>query len=119
MMARGKTVQWLIDHGVKVVGAKRGVCTGYIFEGDKVLLQGEMQKPYVPPLLIIQEIPEQKRVKDREILAKAIREGKKAEAAGQYFHPAVNGKIDELTEGYSSVIQLKSLLGNAKLAEWL
>ena len=55
-------------------------------------LQGEMQKPYVPPLLIIQEIPEQKRVKDREILAKAIREGKKAETAGQYFHPAVNGK---------------------------
>ncbi len=119
MMARGKTVQWLIDHGVKVVGAKRGFCTGYIFEGDKVLLQGEMQKPYVPPLLIIQEIPEQKRVKDREILAKAIREGKKAESAGQYFHPAVNGKIDELTEGYSSVIQLKSLLENAKLAEWL
>ena len=48
-----------------------------------------------------------------------IREGKKAEAAGQYFHPAVNGEIDELTEGYSSVIQLKSLLENAKLAEWL
>lgn len=78
-----------------------------------------MQKPYVPPLLIIQEIPEQKRIKDREILAKAIREGKKAESAGQYFHPAVNGKIDELTEGYSSVIQLESLLENAKLAEWL
>lgn len=69
-----------------------------------------------PPLLIINEIPEKLRVSDRQILTEAIIEGKRAEQEGRYYHPAANGKIDEMTNGYSSEIQLASLLDNARLA---
>ena len=72
-----------------------------------------------PPLLIINEIPEENRSSDLRILAEAVAEGKRAEAEGRYFHPAANGKIDELTEGRSSKIQLASLLENAELAKQL
>ena len=71
------------------------------------------------PLLIIKEIPEETRVEDRSILAEAVEEGKRAEKEGRYFHPAVNGRIDDLTKGYASFIQLESLLANAKLAKEL
>ena len=40
----------------------------------------------------------------------------RAEQEGRYYHPAANGKIDEMTNGYSSEIQLASLLDNARLA---
>lgn len=68
------------------------------------------------PPLIINEIPEKLRVSDRQILTEAIIEGKRAEQEGRYYHPAANGKIDEMTNGYSSEIQLASLLDNARLA---
>ena len=69
--------------------------------------------------MIIHEIPEEQRIRDREILMKAVEEGRRAQQEGRYFHPAANGKIDQLTAGYSSEIQLRSLLENARLAERL
>ena len=49
----------------------------------------------------------------------AIAEGKRAEKEGRYFHPAANGKIDDCTDGYSSLIQLRGLIANMKVAEAL
>ena len=72
-----------------------------------------------PPMLIINEIPEERRIEDREILREAIAEGKRAEKEGRYFHPAANGKIDDCTDGYSSLIQLRGLIANMKVAETL
>lgn len=120
MLERRKTIEWLTGHGVRVIGAGREYCTGYIFTGEAVPLQGicgQREKEYHSPLLIINEIPEEKRIRDRGILEEAILEGKRAEKEGRYYHPAVNGKIGELTEGYSSRIQLLSLMANAELAE--
>lgn len=127
MLDRQSTISWLTSHGVQVVGAKRDFCTGYLFVGAPVKLQGTLKlsdserQPgsLHPPLLIINEIPEEKRSADLRILTEAIAEGKRAEAEGRYFHPAANGKIDELTEGHSSKIQLASLLENAELAKRL
>ena len=84
---------------------------GYHRQGERFVV-GEL----CPPLLIINEIPEKLRVSDRQILTEAIIEGKRAEQEGRYYHPAANGKIDEMTNGYSSEIQLASLLDNARLA---
>lgn len=125
MLDRKSTISWLTSHGVQVVGARRDFCTGYLFVGDPVKLQGTLnlsglekqEGSLQPPLLIIHEIPEEERSSDRRILAEAVAEGKRAEAEGRYFHPAANGKIDELTGGRSSEIQLASLLANAELAE--
>lgn len=119
MLDRQGTITWLTEHGVTVLGAQRDYCTGYIFTGEKVRLQGVYEGGCKAPLLIINEIPEDKRILDRKILEDAVLEGKKAEQAGKYYHPAVNGRIDVLTEGYSSRIQLEALLLNAQLAEKL
>ncbi len=118
MLDREKTISWLTGHGVAVLGAEREYCTGYIFPGDKVMLQGIYKDGSVwPPCLIIHEIAEDKRIQDRRILETAVRAGKRAEQEGRYYHPAVNGKIDELTAGYSSGLQLESLYRNALFAK--
>lgn len=117
MLDRQSTITWLTEHGVTVLGVCRGYCTGYIFTGEKVRLQGVYKKVCQAPLLIINEIPEEERISDKTILEDAIQEGKRAEREGKYYHPAVNGRIDELTKGYSSRIQLKALLANALFAE--
>ena len=56
-------------------------------------------------------------MQDEGILAAAVNAGKKAEQEGRYYHPAANGKIDELTDGYSSRIQLEALLNNARFLD--
>lgn len=117
MLKRRETIEWLTEHGVTVLGTARDYCTGYIFSGEAVKLQGVYRSGVKAPLLIIHEIPEEKRVWNEDILKTAVLAGKKAEQEGRYYHPAVNGKIDELTEGYSSRIQLESLLANARFAE--
>ena len=122
MLDRKATIDWLISHGVKVIGTERNYCTGYVFCGEKVELQGKAEngtETVKPPMLIINEIPEERRIEDREILREAIAEGKRAEKEGRYFHPAANGKIDDCTDGYSSLIQLRGLIANMKVAETL
>ena len=117
MLDRRQTISWLINHGVTVLGAKRNWCTGYIFTGERVELQGVYKGEGNPPLLIINEIDEDKRVQDEGILAAAVNAGRKAQQEGKYYHPAANGKIDELTDGYSSRIQLEALLNNARFLD--
>ena len=69
-------------------------------------------------MLCLNPIPAEKRIQDRGILEEAVIYGKKQEKQGRYFHPAVNTrKIDELTGGRSSEIQLESLIANAHFAE--
>lgn len=117
MMERQRTIDWLIEHDVKVYGTERDYCTGYVFSGEKIHLQGIYQEKEIQPsMLLIHEIPEEKRVKNNELLEIAVQEGNRAAKEGKSFHPAVNGKLDDLTEGYSSRIQLESLLENAKYA---
>lgn len=117
MVERGRTIKWLMQQGVLVLGIERDYCTGYIFSGEKVKLDGKYGGVCKAPMLILNEIPEEKRILDRSILEEAVKAGIRAEEEGRYYHPAVNGKIDELTAGYSSRIQLESLLANAQLAE--
>lgn len=121
MLERKQTIEWLCANGVKVVGTKRDYCTGYIFIGESVKHQGiyEKDKEWKAPLLIINEIPEKQRVTNHGILDEAVLQGKQAEQQGRYYHPEVNEKIDELTGGHSSRIQLESLYANTCLAEEL
>lgn len=117
MMDRQRTIDWLKEHGVKVYGTRREYCTGYVFSGERIMLQGIFhEKEIHSSMLLIHEIPEEKRIKNRNLLRIAVQEGKCAAKEGKSFHPAVNGKLDDLTEGYSSRIQLESLLENARYA---
>ena len=51
--------------------------------------------------------------------SEAILKGLEAEQKGEYYHPAVNKEIDRLTDGYSTKIQLESLVENVRLAHAL
>ena len=115
------TIGWLRDHGVHVAGER---CTGYVFHSADVALSESLAdyptaKKVVHAaqnggLLLLQPMAE--RIEDISILERAIAAGKRAEAEGRYFHPAVSGEIDRLTQGRSSAMQLASLIENVRLA---
>lgn len=121
------TIAWLRERDVLVLGARERYCTGYIFHSTEVALSGTVQGlteqhellPLVGRvgLLILNPIPEQGRIRDLEILWSSILVGKAAESRGEYYHPAVNEEIDRRTNGYSSRLQLHSLLDNVRLAQ--
>ena len=101
-------------------------CTGYIFESAHYLPE-ESPEAYMTEeairrgaeaggLLLLNPIPAEQRIRDRGILESAVRYGKEKEKEGLIFHPAVNGEIDRLTDGYSSRIQLLSFIENIRLA---
>ena len=120
MLDRAATFSWLRKHGVAIKGWNTSASTGYVFEGDALPVD-PFEKSSHPkaPLLLINEIPASERVSDREILKEAEQAGRKAAAEGRAFHPAANRRIDERTGGYSSRIQLDSLIENARVAEAL
>jgi len=112
------TINWLLDEGVRVYGRYTSLCTGFMFGTDSVKLTGiyKGESPH-EKMLLLNEIPVEKRLKDMSILQKAVAAGKEAEAQGLYYHPAANAMIDLLTGGESSLLQLESLIENAKWAE--
>ena len=116
------TIGWLQEHGVQVLGANCDRYTGYIFKSTDVPLSGKLgpELPQMPgKLLIINPSPESERIQDLSLLQQGLDAGKEAEKQGGMFHPAANAAYDELTEGWSSVIQLQGLIENAKLARLL
>ena len=120
MLDRAATFSWLRKHGVSVKGINTSSCTGYVFKGSPLPLESfDLSLPVAAPLLLINEIPVSDRITDREILTKAIQSGHQAAAEGRAYHPAANRRIDELTNGYSSIIQLSSLIENARAAKKL
>ena len=107
--------KFLLENLIVIVGV-------YIFRSTDVSLSGKMgdKLPQHPgKLLIIHPIPESERIQDLALLQKGIEAGKEAEMQGGMFHPAANAAYDQLSDGWSSVIQMKSLIANAKLAEEL
>ena len=97
---------------------------GYIFKERARQSSADTAEPpkaeeYRHKTLYLLPAPETQLINDSEILEEAVRYGKEAAQNGQAFHPAVNRRIDELTEGYSSVLQLFMLIENIKAAEEL
>ena len=117
MLDTEATVGWLRRNGVAVLGCGSDLCTGFVFRGRPVQLSGAWQGGAVEaPAVILRGIADDKRIKDEEILKRAVCEAKEAEKSGGYFHPAANAALDRLTGGYSSRLQLYSLLDNIRLA---
>ena len=117
MLDTEATVGWLLREGVRVLGDGGDVCTGYVFNGRPVRLSGSWRGGDLrPPLLLLRGIAADKRMQDEEILKRAVCEAKEAERRGGYFHPAANAALDRLSGGYSSRLQLSSLLDNIRFA---
>ena len=112
-----ETVSWLLREGVRVVGDGADTCTGYIFNGKPVSLSGRWNAEELrPPLLILRGIAADRRMDEEDVLRRAVSEAKEAERRGGYFHPAANAALDRLSGGYSSRLQLLSLLDNISFA---
>lgn len=117
------TLDYLKEHGVTVAGER---CTGYVFCSTSAETDGPLSDysnaaaventAKSGGLLLLNAIPEAEREQDLTIVEKAVEAGKRAEAAGGYYHPAANAEIDRLTDGHSSRIQLHSFIANIRMA---
>ncbi|MDO4474552.1 MAG: pseudouridine-5'-phosphate glycosidase [Eubacteriales bacterium] len=127
------TVQCAKMAGISVCASLENIRSGYLFDrADREDNEIEMSESKLcvydkfPVRMILtgrtlylNPIPIEKRIGDQGILETAVAYGKEQERSGKYFHPCVNAKIDELTKGRSSEIQLESLVENIRLAQKL
>ena len=116
------TLHWLNNHGVKVSGYNTNICNGYILVQDAIKLRGKINSKDANKLeygcnLILNPIPEERRLQDLSLLKEAVKAGKKAENQGNIYHPAANACFDKLSSGLSSKIQLESLISNIEVAK--
>jgi len=89
------TIHWLLNKGVRIYGRYNRSCTGFMFRHDPIPITGTYngELPY-KKMLLLNEIPIEKRLQDTDILPRAVSAGKEAEAQGKYYHPAANNMID-------------------------
>ena len=115
LMDLEETFKWLKDHRIKVVGHHDPFYEGFLFKESSIPLDGIYQEgTSLTGTLLLS--PLSKKLSDRNILQKAFEEGKNAYEKGENFHPAVNGALDELTDGLSSRWQLDALKENIQWA---
>ena len=120
MFDLGWTIEAMEEAGITILGYHSDVCDGYIFAGEMVMISGRWNKEAPSKnILFLRGIKMEERIQDREILIRALHYGQEQKRQGRAFHPAVNAKIDELTEGYSSRIQFQAFLENMAWAEEL
>ena len=120
MFDLGRTIKAMEEAGITILGYHSDVCDGYMFEGEKVMISGCWREEAPSKnTLFLRSIQTEERIADKEILSQAFQYGQEQKIQGRAFHPAVNAKIDELTEGYSSRIQLRALIENIAWAEEL
>lgn len=122
MLNISATLDWLYDHGVEILGFNTDICNGYIAVDDSHKLSGKLNSKDMKNLeygskLILNPIPEEKRIKDSSLLERAIESGKKAEKNKEDYHPAANACFDRLSSGLSSRIQLESLIQNIEVGK--
>lgn len=115
MMNREETFNWLHENNIKVYGKNYNYSTGFMFNLDKISLDGVFDKNLPKEdkkILILNEIDFKNRIDDLNFLNLIIEYGKLEESKGKYFHPAANLKLAQLTNGYSSNLQVNALLKN-------
>ena len=103
--------------GIYVSGCGDNVCNGYLFLQNPVEIPSDLKIMQDKNRLLLRKIPKKKRIQDDSIFEQALRYAKEAEKRELLFHPSFNQKVDELTEGYSSRVQLEALILNIRWLE--
>lgn len=113
----GATFQWLRREKIPVYGRYCAEDSGFMVAGTPYALDGVWSGgcPKAPALLL-NPIPEEKRLTIPGAVEKAIAAGAAAQERGESFHPAANAEFDQLSQGLSSRLQLQQLLENARWA---
>ncbi len=116
----GATLAWFRSEGVPVYGRYEAVDSGFMVAGERHALDGVWPGGLPkPPVLLLNPIPEEKRLRIPHVVEDAIAAGKAAEERGEAFHPAANRAFDRLSQGLSSRLQLEQLMQNALWAKEL
>ena len=117
MMDRYKTFKWLKANNVEVLEKNGDKSTGFMFKLEVLTVDGKyinntnmMKKKQ----LLLNEISIEKRFENICMLKEMIIAGKEAEQKEDYYHPAANNKLAELTNNRSTKKQIRSLLDNAR-----
>lgn len=118
MFDLNRTILAMKEAGITILGYESDVCDGYIFVGECVSISRRWSgEAPAQRRLFLKGIKRADRIADKEILYRACRYGKDQETQGRHYHPAVNEKIDALTGGVSSLLQLRALTENIAWAE--
>lgn len=111
------TLRTAMAAGIRVYSMNAEWHPGYMFAG----LSGGRRLPEIPfsdeihrGALYLNPVSSDEMFCDGSILEKAVEYGKEESQKGKAFHPAVNAKIDELTGGRSSELQLLALADNVR-----
>ena len=113
----GATFQWLRREGVPVYGRYSAEDSGFMAVGTPYALDGVWSGGCPrAPLLLLNPIPEEKRLQIPGAVERAVAAGAAAQERGESFHPAANAEFDRLSRGLSSRLQLLQLLDNARWA---
>ena len=115
------TIDFLRKHDVVVLGRREAVCSGFLFKEPEVKINGVWPgrleiTGQAHRLLLLNSIPSEQRLNDRNILLAAEAQGEAALQGGKDFHPAVNTDLDRHTAALSSEMQLNALVYNIKEA---
>lgn len=119
MLDYAATFAYLRNNDVQVLGISGNVCDGFMFVSDNPEKLDGMYKgqPLQEKMLLLNGLARSHRLDDNALLQAAIEAGIAAEASGAYYHPAVNQKLDALSQGKTSMWQLESLLNNIHIAD--
>jgi len=121
------SLAFLREKGVRLLGWQCEHLDGFLFHESPCLLDGSLKKEAEADLIfsrnkggksivLFNPLPPSLRLKDRKILASAVKHGDKARREGYDFHPAVNRALDRSSNGCSSLFQLLALIANIQLA---
>lgn len=111
------TLRWFREEKVPVYGRYSDEDSGFMAVGKRHRLDGVWDGAYPSaPLLLLNPIEEEKRLKIPDAVERAMEAGRLAEERGEAFHPAANAEFDRLSGGLSSRLQLGQLLENARWA---
>lgn len=118
------SLDYLRSEGIKVLGWKKPIYDGFLFAAEPHILDGAVDENNIKDvrfesgkgILIFNPVPEELKLKNKELLELARNKMIAAAEKGEDFHPAVNKLLDVETEGRSSLIQLLALMANLNLA---
>lgn len=109
-----ETLEWFKKEKVAVYGHYKPYINGFMVIGQEYDINGVWTGEYPkPPMLLLNPISEEERIKDSDIIKKAKAFAKEEQGRGEAYHPAANKYLDIATGGRSSILQLKQLIRNA------
>lgn len=115
-----RTLEWFKKEKIAVYGRFKPYFNGFMIIGEAYRLDGVWKGEFPQaPMLLLNPIAEEDRIRDNGIIEKAKTFAEEAQKRGESYHPAANQYLDIATGGRSSKLQLEQLIKNIQWAKEL